>query len=156
LVTTVASSLQISSSTQQYSSSGVSSPLPSHPTSTLNPGIIAGITVGSCLGLLAIASAIMFYLLYRRRKYQGPRRLRDDTWCQPETQKGPTGLSVTQCPAELEDKSMELRELPVETHSRSVDASPTLKASHISVNTIPVEIASDSAQNIRDATERGN
>jgi hypothetical protein len=136
---------QNESSTASYN---VSSPLTSQPKSTLNSGMIAGITVGSCLGLLAVASAIILFLVRRRRRYQGPRRLTDETWAQQETHKEPTDLSVTRYPAELENKPLELRELPVETYSPSADASPAPRACHISVNTVPVEVSADPIHNM--------
>ncbi|KAL6888077.1 hypothetical protein GGI43DRAFT_431002 [Trichoderma evansii] len=160
MITTLASPQSVSAATGQHSSSiasyNVSSPLTSQPEPTLNSGIIAGIIVGSCLGLLAAASAIYFFLFHRRRKRQGPRRLTDDTWAQQGTYKEPTGLSVTRYPAELENKQMELRELPVDTHSPSGDASLASRAGHISVNAIPVEVAADPVQNITEAVIQGD
>lgn len=144
---------QNASSTASYNAS---SPLTSQPKPTLNSGTIAGITIGSCLGLLAVASAIVFFLVRRRRRHQGLRRLTDDTWGQQDTHKEPAGLSVTRYPAELENKPMELRELPVETCSPSADASPAPRACHISVNTIPVEVAADPVQNVSEAMRQGD
>jgi hypothetical protein len=108
------------------------------------------------LGLLAVASAMIFFLVRRRRRQQGPRRLTDDTWAQQDTYKEPADLAVTRYPAELENKPMELRELPVETHSPSADASPALRACHISVNTIPVEVAADPVPSITRAIRQGD
>lgn len=158
--TTPTSSPSVSPTTEQKASStasyNASSPLTSQPEPTLNSGTIAGITVGSCLGLLAVASAIIFFLVRRRRRHQGPRRLTDETWAQQETYKKPTDLAITRYPAELENKPMELRELPVETHSPSADASHAPRACHISVNTIPVEVAADPVQNKTEAIRQGN
>ncbi|RFU79292.1 drug transporter [Trichoderma arundinaceum] len=155
-VTTLASSLLISSTINQFSSSGVSSPPPLRSTPALSPGAVAGITLGSCLGLLAVASAIAFLLLHRRRKHRGPRRLIDDSWCQQGTRKESAGMSVAQCPAELENKPMELRELPVETHPQAANTSHMSRACHISVNSVPIEVAADPAQTKTEAAERGN
>ncbi|UKZ64891.1 uncharacterized protein TrAtP1_006099 [Trichoderma atroviride] len=154
--TTPTSPHSVSPATEQNASNNASSPLSPQPKPILNSGTIAGITVGSCLGLLAVASAIIFFLVRRRRRQQGPRRLTDDTWTQQETYKEPADLAVTRYPAELENKPMELRELPVETHSPSADASPAPRACHISVNTIPVEVAADPVQNISEAIRQGD
>lgn len=158
--TTPTSPPSVSPATEQKVSStasyNVSSPLTSQPKPAVNSGAIAGIAVGSCLGLLAVTSAIIFFLVRRRRKLQGPRRLTDDTWVQPETYKEPVDLAVTRYPAELENKPMELRELPVETCSPSTDTSPALRACHISVNTIPVEVAADPVQNITETIRQGD
>ncbi|KAL6801254.1 hypothetical protein GGI42DRAFT_343301 [Trichoderma sp. SZMC 28013] len=139
--------LPISSTIVQFSSASVSSSTPSKPNWALTPGTIAGIVVGSCLGLLVAASAITFLFLHRRRKHQGPSRITDDTWCQQGARKEPTELSGTQCPAELENKPMELRELqgkPQPQPCADTEQPPhALRASHISVNTIPVEVAAD-------------
>ncbi|KAL6876881.1 hypothetical protein J3F83DRAFT_426731 [Trichoderma novae-zelandiae] len=142
--------------TESSSSSSVSLPPPSGSASALRPGTIAGVTVGSCLGLLAVASAIAFLFLRRRRKRQGPRRLAEDTgtWGQPDAQKEATELPLSQRPAELENKSMELRELPVESQPFSQDLAQTWRAGHISVNAIPVEVAADPAPHPRQSTER--
>ncbi|KAL6794242.1 hypothetical protein J3E68DRAFT_437410 [Trichoderma sp. SZMC 28012] len=146
-VTAPTPTLPISSTIVQFSSSSVSSSPPSQPNWALTPGTIAGIVVGSCLGLLAAASAITFLFLHRRRKTQGPSRITDDTWCQQGARKEPTELSGTQCPAELEDKPMELRELqgkPQPQPCTDTEQPPhTSRACHISVNSIPVEVAAD-------------
>ncbi|KAL7939235.1 hypothetical protein V8C35DRAFT_286100 [Trichoderma chlorosporum] len=159
LVPAPTSTLSISSAIVQFTpTNGSSSPTPK-PNAALGPGIIAGITVGSCLGLLVVASAIMFLLVHRRRKYQGPSRIMDDTWCQQDVQKEPTELSATQRPAELGDKPMELRELPVEPQPCAEAEQPThiSRAHHIvTVNTIPVEVAADSSQQTTQVKEREN
>jgi len=156
LITTPASPPSVSPTTEQYASStasyNVSSPLTSQRKPPLSSGTIAGITAGSCLGLLAIASAIFLFLSRRRRKHQGLRRLTDDTWAQQGAHKEPAGLLVTRYPAELENKPVELRELPVETQSPSADTSPPSRACHISVNATPVEVAADPVQIITEGT----
>ncbi|TFB02878.1 hypothetical protein CCMA1212_005250 [Trichoderma ghanense] len=152
LTTDFTSSLPTPSTTTESLSSSASSTPPPGPILALSPGTIAGVTVGSCLGLLAVASAITFLLLRRRRRYQGPRRLTEDTG--PWGQKDATELPVSQRPAELENKSMELRELPVEPRPFSQDLSQTWRAGHISVNAIPVEVAADPAPNARQGAER--
>lgn len=160
LITTPASLPSVSPTTERYASStasyNASSPLTSQPKPALSSGTIAGITAGSCLGLLAVASAIFLFLSRCRRKHQGLRRLTDDTWAQQGAHKEPAGLLVTRYPAELENKPVELRELPVETQSPSADASPPSRACHISVNATPVEVAADPVQNITEATRQGN
>lgn len=158
LTTQFSSSLPTSSTpTESTSSSASDSPAPG-PSLTLSPGTIAGVTIGSCLGLLAVASAITFLFLRRRRRYQGPRRLTEDTgtWGQQDAHKDATELPVSQRPAELENKSMELRELPVEPRLSSQELSQMWRAGHISVNAIPVEVAADPAPNARQAAERKN
>ncbi|KAL7944882.1 hypothetical protein V8C42DRAFT_323982 [Trichoderma barbatum] len=139
------SSLAISSTIAQSSLSNVPSSPPAKSHLASSPGAIAGITVGGGLGLLVVASAIMFLYLHRRRKYQGPSRLTDDTWGQGGAQKELTDLTGSHCPVELEDKPMELRELPVEPQPCAEQLSYTPRACHISVNTIPVEAAADLA-----------
>ncbi|PTB37721.1 hypothetical protein M441DRAFT_82806 [Trichoderma asperellum CBS 433.97] len=147
LITTPASLPSVSPTTERYASStasyNASSPLTSQPKPALSSGTIAGITAGSCLGLLAVASAIFLFLSH-------------DTWAQQGAHKEPAGLLVTRYPAELENKPVELRELPVETQSPSADASPPSRACHISVNATPVEVAADPVQNITEATRQGN
>lgn len=51
---------------------------------------------------------------------------------------------------------MELRELPVETHSTSADALPASRACHISVNAIPVEVAADPVQKTTETIREGD
>ncbi|KAL7802065.1 hypothetical protein V8C44DRAFT_370755 [Trichoderma aethiopicum] len=158
LTTDFTSFLPISTTTAEPSSPSVSY-LPSPgPAVALSSGTIAGVAVGSCLGLLAVASAITFLFIRRRRRSQGPRRLTEDTdtWGQHDAHKDATELPISQRPAELENKSMELRELPVEPRPFSQEFSPMWRAGHISVNAIPVEVAADPAPNARQETERKN
>ncbi|KAL7807097.1 hypothetical protein V8C26DRAFT_439708 [Trichoderma gracile] len=156
LTTEFTSSLPTSSTTTESTSSSASNSPPPGSRLTLSPGTIAGVTVGSCLGLLAVASAITFLFLRRRRRYQGPRRLTEDagTWGQQDAHKDATELPISQRPAELENKSMELRELPVEPRLSSQELSQMWRAGHISVNAIPVEVAADPAPNARQEAER--
>ncbi|OTA06376.1 hypothetical protein A9Z42_0071150 [Trichoderma parareesei] len=156
LTTQFTSSLPTSSTPTESTSSNASDSPALGPSLTLSPGTIAGVTIGSCLGLLAVASAITFLFLRRRRRYQGPRRLTEDTgtWGQQDAHKDATELPVSQRPAELENKSMELRELPVEPRLSSQELSQMWRAGHISVNAIPVEVAADPAPNARQAAER--
>lgn len=160
LVTSLASSSSISPMTEQFSSSASPLPLQSTTTSSssaLSPGTIAGITVGSCLGFLAVASAIAFLLLHRRRKHQGPQRLTEDVGFHHGLPKEFAASPETRCPAELEDKPMELRELPVDTHPQAASPSPTSRPGHISVNAIPVEAAADPVQRTTtEAAEQNN
>ncbi|EHK19283.1 uncharacterized protein TRIVIDRAFT_69279 [Trichoderma virens Gv29-8] len=142
------SAFPTSSTAVQLSSSSVSSSPPPQSNSALSPGTIAGITVGSCLGFLIVVSASAFLFLHRRRKHKGQHRLTEDTWCQQGAHKEPSELLGTQCPAELEDKPMELRELPVEPQlcAEAEQVTHASRASHISVNAIPVEVAAYPSQ----------